>query len=115
MCFCFSVFVFVSLLFLFCVDHLKYAVANPLFCSGCNSEQVAAGILGYTQVSWDNESGKEQQPVSALKAWAALTQHERSSAMVLGYTRATWDNKSGSELQPASANKHWAELTACGD
>ena len=104
---------FVLFLFLFCTDHLKYAV--NLFRSGCNSEQVAAGILGYTQVSWDNESGKEQQPVSADKAWAALTQHERSAAMVLGYTRATWDNKSGSESQPASADKHWAELTACGD
>ena len=69
-------------LFLFCEDHLKYAV--NLFRPGCNSEQVAAGILGYTQVSWDNGSGKEQQPVSADKAWAALTQHERSAAMVLG-------------------------------
>ena len=104
---------FVLFSFLFCTDHLKYAVT--LFRSGCNSEQVAAGILGYTQVSWDNKSGKEQQPVSADKAWAALTQHERSAAMVLGYTRATWDNKSGSESQPASADKHWAELTACGD
>jgi len=95
------------------MDHLSYVV--NLFRSGCNSEQVAAGILGYTQVSWDNESGKEQQPVSADKPWAALTQHERSAAMVLGYTRAMWDNKSGSESQPASADKHWAELTACGD
>ena len=28
-------------------------------------KQVAAGVLGYTQVSWDNLSGKEKQPASA--------------------------------------------------
>ena len=92
-----------------------HALWLDLFRSGCNSKQVAAGILGYTQVSWDNQSGKEKQPASADKHWAALTQHERLAAMVLGYTRATWDNESGSESQPLSADKHWAELTACGD
>ena len=76
---------------------------------------MAAGILGYTQVSWDNGSGKEKQPVSADKHWAALTQHERAAAMVLGYTRTMWDNKSGSASKPASVDKHWAELSACGE
>ena len=80
---------FVLFLFLFCTDHLKYAV--NLFRSGCNSEQVAAGILGYTQVSWDNESGKEQQPSSAKKRWTQLTFQERAAAAVLGYTGSMWD------------------------
>ena len=83
--------------------------------SGCKDERAAARALGYTQVSWDNKSGKEKQPASEDKSWAALTQHERAAAMVLGYTRTMWDNKSESEADSASAAKHWAELTACGE
>ena len=72
-------------------------------------------MLGYTQVSWDNKSGKEKQPASADKAWAELTRSERAAVMVLGYTATTWDNESGSEPKPASAKKYWAELRACGE
>ena len=72
-------------------------------------------MLGYTQASWDNLSGQEQQPWSSIKSWASLTDIEKEGAAVLGYTDITWDNVSGSEAQPASANKGWAELSVCGD
>ena len=72
-------------------------------------------MLGYTQVSWDNLSGEEQQPWSSIKSWASLTANEKAAAAVLGYTATTWDNDSGSEPQPASAFKSWAELTSCFD
>ena len=64
---------------------------------------------------WDNASGKEPQPSSSRKAWAALTEQEKEAAVVLGYTEIIWNNDSGSESQPASANKHWIELTVCGE
>ena len=88
------------------------SVIGPL--SGCNSEQAAAGVLGYTQVSWDDLSGEEKQPVSSDKYWTGLTQHQQAAAIVLGYTKTTWDNMSGSEPQPASADKGWSGLTSCG-
>ena len=72
-------------------------------------------MLGYTQVSWDNESGEEKQPASADKYWANLTDSEKAAARVLGYTEKAWDDESGSEAQPASAIKHWDELTSCGE
>ena len=71
--------------------------------------------MGYTQVSWDNLSGQEQQPWSAVKSWNALTDNEKAAGVVLGYTATSWDNESGSEVQPASENKSWAALTACTD
>ena len=83
--------------------------------TGCNSEQAAAGVLGFTQVSWDNLSGQEKQPISSDKDWAALTQHEQAAAIALGYTKTTWDNMSGSETQPTSTGKAWSELTSCGE
>ena len=83
--------------------------------SACKDEQAAATALGYTQVLWDNASGKEKQPASADKAWAELTPKERAAATVLGYTAKSWDNESGAEPQPASADKYWAELTSCGE
>ena len=86
--------------------------AEPL--TGCNSEQAAARVLGFTQVSWDNLSGQEKQPISFDKNWMALTQHEQAAAIALGYTKTTWDNMSGSEAQPASVDKAWSELTSCG-
>ena len=89
------------------------SVIEPL--SGCNSEQAAAGVLGFTQVSWDDVSGEEKQPVSSDKYWKSLTQHQQAAAIVLGYTKAIWDNMSGSEPQPASAYKGWSELTSCGE
>ena len=70
--------------------------------------------MGYTQVSWDNESGNEQQPSSAHKYWNELTDTERAAAVVLGYSGSTWD-KRGKKYQPASASKYWAELTSCGN
>ena len=72
-------------------------------------------MLRYTQVSWDNLSGKEQQPLSSIKFWASLSANEKAAAVMLGYTQVIWDNDSGLEPQPASAVKNWAELTACAD
>ena len=72
-------------------------------------------MLGYTQASWDNLSGKEQQPLSSIKFWASLSANEKAAAVMLGYTQVSWDNDSGLEPQPASAVKNWAELTACAD
>ena len=85
------------------------------FCAdagGCTNEQAAAGVLGYTQVSWDNKSGKEKQPSSSKKHWGDLTHSERVAAVALGYTGARWD-KGGKKDEPASAEKYWAELNAC--
>ena len=86
-----------------------------IFSSGCDSEQVTAGILGYTQVSWDDVSGKTKQPRVEDKTFAELTHEERVAAVALGYTAKTWDNESGKEKEPASEDKLWAELTACGE
>ena len=83
--------------------------------AGCNSEQKAAQVLGYTQVAWDNASGKERQPASADKYWANLTDSEKAAAVVLGYNGTIWDDESGSEPQPVSAIKYWDELTSCGE
>ena len=82
--------------------------------TACNSEQAAAVVLGYNQVSWDNESGREKQPWAYEKPWIALREDEKAAAALLGYTETIWDNKSGLEAQPASGDKKWAELTACG-
>ena len=79
------------------------------------SEQLAAQVLEYTQASWDNLSGKEQQPWSSIKYWASLTSNEKKAAAALGYTQVSWDNESGSVAQPASAAKSWAELTSSTD
>ena len=81
----------------------------------CISETAAALTLGYMQLSWDDETGKEQQPWSIIKPWVSLTGNEKEAAVVLGYTSRSWDNDSGLEPQPASAFKTWAELTACPD
>ena len=85
---------------------------NP-FSTGCDSERTAAGLLGHTQASWDNISGKEKQPSSAGKYFAELTHYQRVAAVTLGFTSTTWDNKSGKEKQPAS--KYFAELTTCSE
>ena len=71
--------------------------------------------MGYTQVTWDNLSGREQQPWSSIKSWYALTASEKAAAAVLGYIQPMWDNRSGSERQPVSFYKHRDQLTACGD
>ena len=88
-----------------------------LLLSGCEhySEQVAAEVLGYTQVSWENLSGNEPQPSSHTKYWSELRHSERVAAVVLGYTGKVWDNESGSEPRPASVDKQWSELSPCAD
>ena len=72
-------------------------------------------VLGYTQVTLDNLSGKELQPWSSIKYWASLTDNEKAAVEVLGYTEAMWDDQSGLELQPYSSWKLWDELAACGE
>ena len=81
---------------------------------GRTIEEWAAVVLGYTQASWDNKSGRELQPSSSQKYWTQLTIQERAAASALGYTQCKWD-KGGEENKPASGNKSWAELTACGE
>ena len=68
------------------------------------SEQQAAVLLGYTQVSWDNASGKEAQPASASKKWTDLTGEEKSAATVSGYTESTWRTVSATKKTP------WSDL-----
>ena len=69
------------------------------------SQQQAPTLLGYTQVSWDNNSGKEAQPASASKKWIDLTAQEMSSATVLGYTEQTWSTIS------VTRKALWSDLT----
>ena len=83
--------------------------------SACNSEQLAARALGYTQLSWDNLSGKETQPFSSIKYWFSLTENEKAAAAVLGFTQVIWDNASGSVTQPIVFSKSWTELATCAD
>ena len=93
----------------YCAGDAELATQPP---QECNSEQAAATILGFTQASWDNESGNEEQPSSADKGWKELTERERAAALVLGYTSDMWDTGTP---QPASTEKGWAELSSCGD
>ena len=72
-------------------------------------------VLGYSQVSWDNESGEEQQPVTQFLSWAALTDDEKAAGTLLGYNATRWDNVSRSEAEPAVVDKSWSELTSCAD
>lgn len=81
----------------------------------CKSEQVALRVLGYSKVSWDNESGSEQMPWSYIKSWASLTVKEKFAAVILGYTKVSWDNESGSVPQPPSAEKRWDEMSKCSN
>ena len=70
-------------------------------------------VLGYTQVSWDDESGEEQQPLTSFLSWATLTDEEKAAGTLLGYNATNWDNLS--EPQPAVGDKSWSELTSCAD
>ena len=85
------------------------------FPPNCKSERVWWQVLGYTQVSWDNWSGEEQQPWSSIKYWSSLTPNEKAAAEALGFNGTTWDNDSGFEPRPASADKPWSALIACAD
>ena len=98
-----------------CIDSPTEKNQCLTFSSVCNSEQAGARALGYTQVSWNNLSGRVRQPLSSLKSWKALTANEKVGAKLLGYKRQSWDNESGDQPQPASTNKFWHELTACGE
>ena len=79
----------------------------------CDSEQAGAVALGYTKLSWDDETGQARQPLASFKSWAQLTANERAGAVLLGYTQASWDNVF--ESQPATAFKSWDELLVCGE
>ena len=72
-------------------------------------------MLGYTQVTWDNDSGEELQPWSTIKSWAHLSENEKAAAVVLGFSKIIWDNESGLQPQPPSIKKSWNELTLCGE
>ena len=75
-------------------------------------------MLGFTQISWDNESGNEKHPDSIFKEWEKLTDEEKAAAADLGFTERDWerrwDDDQGSEPLPDSFYKPWAELTSCG-
>ena len=90
-------------------------ISTLVLMSACDSEQDAAAALGYTQVTWDNLSGREQKPWSFIKSWAALGATEKAAAVLLGYTQTSWDDELGTVPRPASAFKRWSELTKCGD
>ena len=97
------------------VNHFRQSTHSLPLSSECNSEQAAAKELGFSQLSWDNKSGKEKQPASFDKYFKTLTHKERLAAVVLGYTGTNWDNDSGSELQPISRDMSWSKLEACGE
>ena len=72
-------------------------------------------VLGYNQVSWDNESGEERQPLQSRMIWASLSSVEQEAVVLLGFTQGTWDGRSEFSAQPASVSKYWSELTVCGE
>ena len=87
--------------------------ANGIECpAGCFGEQGAAAVLGYTQVSWDNLSGKEKMPHVHNSFWAQMPEHEKAAARALGYTQKSWDDTNAK--QPPANTKWWHELKACG-
>lgn len=52
------------------------------------AEQELWGVLGWNQVSWDEEAEK---PASEEKDWDELSAEEQSAAQKLGYTQEYWD------------------------
>ena len=58
------------------------------------NEKAAAVLLGYTQVSWDDDSDSEPQPASDTKRWAALTTcadgKDLSMSRLLHYVFVLW-------------------------
>lgn len=77
----------------------------------CDSEQAAAKVLGYDEVSWDNLSGEVRTPLQARLPWAQLIFVQRKAAKLLGYSKGTWSTGTQTE----SSNKQWSELTKCGE
>ena len=98
----------VLLIFPLTYDHVSAHLRQPArsVTSTQLSQQQAAVVLGYTQVSWDNASGKEVQPASASKTWTGLTAQEKSAATVLRYTASTWSTISATKKTP------WSDLTS---
>ena len=84
-------------------------------CDHGQSEQAAAITLGFTQLTWDNLSGKEQLPWTSIKHWESLTINEKIAASALGYNETIWDNWSKTHRPPATMSKDWAKLTACAN
>ena len=75
------------------------------------SEQEAATLLGWTEVSWDSATGTARQPAVMDKDWTELSTKEQAAARALGFTQTTWDNASGEEPEPAVRDKDWSELS----
>ena len=78
----------------------------------CDGEKAAAEVLGFNQVTWDDESGTERLPLPARLPWISLTFIEKKAVKLLGFKKNTWDYKSSSTL-PAAFYKTWAELDEC--
>lgn len=57
--------------------------------------QLAAKILGYNSVMWDND----ESPPSDDKWWHKLTDEEQKAARILGYDEKTWNEDSSSSSQ----------------
>lgn len=70
------------------------------------SEHDAVRVLGFTETTWDNLSGKEPQPAAMRQHWADLTDNEQEALKALNFNRIIWDSQ-----RPESAEKQWDELT----
>ena len=101
-------------LFTVAIKNTCVRAAEHELLSGCTSEQKAAEVLGFNEVTWDDLSGEETQPDSWSTHWSELTRRERAAAAILGYNQVTWDNESGNEAKPPSVSKSWSQLTTCG-
>ena len=90
----------------------KSVKGSETWCDLDKNYKAAAIVLGYTQISWDNDSGVEGQPESSKLTWEKLTDYSRkkTAALFMGYTQISWDNDSGAEEQPRSSKLAWAKL-----
>lgn len=77
----------------------------------CKSEQAALAALGYTKLTWDNDSGFEQKPWSFIKSWSFLTNNEKDAAKILGFTKKSWEKN----RRPRIYEKKWDDMTSCSD
>ena len=68
-------------------------------------------VLGYTKLTWDNDSGSEQKPWSFIKLWSSLTKTEKDAAKVLGMTKKSWEKKRKTGIFA----KKWDDMTSCSD
>ena len=67
--------------------------------------------MGFTESSWDNDSGEVSQPESVAKDWAKLTEKERAAAVDLGYTALSWERTPGWKGPWPSHAHSWSKLT----